>query len=153
MFLFSYMANKKFFWVFQKNLWESWDQKSLRTTALGAGKKLAVWDGLLWWFRIHYPFHKYLLNAYYGSSLKVKPGVWRLPSKTRFIKTSQLVKQLNGKWEDEAWLLRTKCGTTWLKSCLSNLPPTWCMIKEYTQGFSRSLFERIIITICAWKEP
>ena len=28
------MANKKFFWVFQKSLWESWDQKSLRTTAL-----------------------------------------------------------------------------------------------------------------------
>lgn len=32
----------------------------------------------------------------------VEPGVWQLPNKTRSIKMSQLVKQQNGKSEDEA---------------------------------------------------
>lgn len=43
-------------------------QKSLQTTAWGAECRRAVWKDLQGWFRIHYPFRKYLLNAHCGSA-------------------------------------------------------------------------------------
>lgn len=51
----------------------SWEQK-------------AVWDNLLWWFKIHYPFHKYLLNAYYGSSRQWSPGCGDCQTKLGLLK-------------------------------------------------------------------